>query len=269
MPTPLPRSVVLATAVALGLGVSSAVGLRAQGAQPAAPPTRSLVTITMVKPDMVTAYQEIVQKEVVPAFKKAGLPFRWVFANGPVGPGATYVSVQPIRDYAAFDQGPALRAAMGPDAFDKYLARVRPMIVSTHGVIETLVARASLQSFSATPPAWVIVTTTHVLPGKGGEFADITQKEFLPALKKSGVADSWMFQASFGAPGTRRTIVTPIPNWATLDQPNPLVRALGAEAAAALNQKRGALTTGAESVVMRFVPEMSYGVPPRPAGTAR
>lgn len=144
------------------------------------------------------------------------------------------------------------------------------MIVSTHGAINTLVANASLQSFSDKPPAWVIVATTHVLPGKGAEFTSVTANEFLPALKKAGVTDSWMFATGFGGPIGQRTIVTPIPNWAALDQPSPLVRALGAEAAQKLNLKRAALTTGnAEQVVMRYVPELSYGVPVRPAGTSQ
>jgi len=270
MPRRFERSTVLAATVGvLGLAVGGAGSVRAQSGQPTAPPARSLVTTTTVKPDMVLQYQELVQKEALPAYKKAGIPFRWVFANGPVGPGATFVSAQPITNYAQFDQGPVLRAAMGAEGFAKYMARLQPMIVSTHGVIQTLVQNASLQSFSGKPPAWVIVTTTHVLPGKGPEFASITETEFLPALKKAGVTDSWMFAANFGAPGTRRTIVTPIPNWAGLDTPNPLTRALGAEAQK-LNQKRAALTTGAESVVLRFVPDLSYGAPARPAGsTAR
>jgi len=224
---------------------------------------------TMVKPDMVTAYSELIQKEAIPAYKKAGIPFRWVFANGPVGPGATFVSAQPIRNYADFDQGPVLRAAMGPDIYAKYLARLRPMLLSTHGVIQTLVANASIQSFSGKPPAWVIVATTQLLPGRGAEYASITTNEFLPAFKKAGVTDSWMFAANFGAPVTQRTIVTPIAGWADLDQPGALARALGPEAAQKLNQKRAALTTSTESVVMRYVPELSYGTPTRPAGTAQ
>lgn len=246
----------------------AAITAETQGTQPA-PPARTLVVTTQVKPDMVAAYQELIQKEALPAYKKAGVPFRWVFTHGPVGPGATFVSAQPITSYAQFDQGPLLRTAMGAEAYSKYIARLQPMIVSTHGVIQTLVPNASLQSFSAKPPAWVIVATTQLLPGRGQEFANLTTTEFLPALKKAGVTDSWMFAANFGAPNSQRTIVTPISNWAELDQPGPIVRALGAEAAQKLNLKRAALTTGNESVLMRYVPEISYGVPARPAGSSQ
>jgi len=266
----LERSVVLAATVgAIGILSGVVISVQAQGGQQAPPPARTLVTTTMVKPDMVTAYSELIQKEAIPAYKKAGIPFRWVFANGPVGPGATFVSAQPIRNYADFDQGPVLRAAMGPDIYAKYLARLRPMLLSTHGVIQTLVANASIQSFSGKPPAWVIVATTQLLPGRGAEYASITTNEFLPAFKKAGVTDSWMFAANFGAPVTQRTIVTPIAGWADLDQPGALARALGPEAAQKLNQKRASLTTSTESVVMRYVPELSYGTPTRPAGTAQ
>lgn len=256
----------VATVVVAGIASTPTVMGQAQGGQAAPPPERTLVVTTSVRPDMVPAYQELMQKEAIPAFKKAGLPFRWVFTNGPVGPGATFVSVQPIRKYADFDQGPVLRSAMG-DAYDKYLAKVRPMIVSSHGVIQTLVQNASLRSDSGKPPAWVVVTTTNLLPGKGQEFATITAEEYLPAFKKAGLTDYWVFAANFGAPGTQRTIVTPISGWADLDQPNPLTRAVGQEAAQKLGQKRGALTTGSQTVVMRYVPELSFGVPGRPAGS--
>lgn len=263
------RQCVVLTATAAVLGILSAAAVigHAQGGQPAPPPERFLVSTTLVKPEMVPAYTELIQKEAIPAYKKAGVPFRWVFANGPVGTGATFVSVQPIRKYADFDPGPVLRAAMGADVYTKYLARVRPMIVSTHGVIQTLVPNASLRSYSGKPPAWVIVATTNLQVGRGQEFASITETEFLPAYKKAGLADVWMFTTNLGAPTTQRTIVTPINGWADLDQPSPLTRALGAEGAQKLGQKRAALTTGTENTVMRYVPELSYGVPTRPAGS--
>ena len=141
------------------------------------------------------------------------------------------------------------------------------MIVSTHGVIQTLIPNASLQSALEKPPAWVIRTTVELLPGRGPEYTSITTNEFLPALKKAGVVDSWMFATNFGGSPAQRTIVTPISNWAQLDQPTPLMQALGAEAAQKLNQKRAALTTNPEIVVLRYVPELSYGLPARPAGT--
>ena len=50
----------------------------------------------------------------------------------------------------------------------------------------------------------------------------------------------------------------------SLDQPNPVQRALGAEAAQKANQRRQALITRTENAVYRYVPDLSYGAPAKP-----
>lgn len=227
------------------------------------PPARTLVTTTQVKPDMVDAYVALIQKEAIPALKKTGLAWRWTFASGPVGPGFTFVTAQPIQNYAQFDKGPRLREALGPEGLAQYNAKLRPMLVSTSSMIETLVPSASILGPADKPPAWIIRSTLEVLPGRGQEWTQITRDEFLPALKKAGVTDSWVFATNFGGSPAQRSIVTPIANWAQLDTQAPLIRAIGAEAAQKLNLKRNALTTNPEVTIWRYVPELSYGMPPR------
>ncbi len=240
-------------------------GAAAQPAAQQAPPERISVAVTQVKPDMLTTWQDLIRNEAVPALKKAGVPWRWVWTNTPAGgQGFTFVTVTPIANYAQFDQGSPLQKALGTEGLARYNAKVRPTIVSTHTTIQTLVRNASIQSFSSTPPNLAIVTTIQLLPGKGQEFASITASEFVPAMKKSGVVDYWVFATNFGGPGGQRTIVTPIANFAALDAPNPLTRALGAEGAQKLNQKRGALVASTETIVVRYVPELSFGVPTAP-----
>ena len=157
-----------------------------------------------------------------------------------------------------------LRKALGDEAFARYTTKVRSMVVSTNTTIQTLVANATLQSFSSTPPPLVTVQTIQLVPGKGQEFASMTASEFLPALKKAGVTDSWMFATTFGGPQGERTIVSPFPNFAALDAGPPIIRALGAEGAQKLNLKRNALTTSSELTVLRLVPDLSFGVPTPP-----
>lgn len=236
------------------------------GAQQGPPPQRVSVTTTQVKPEMLTAWQDLIRNETVPALKKAGVAWRWVFANTPLGgPGFTFVTVTPVVNFAQFDQGNPLQKALGQDGLAKYNAKLRPTIVSTHTVIQTLIQNASLQSFSSTPPNLVRVQTMQLLPGKGQEFAAITTSEFLPAMKKAGVTDYLVFATNYGGPGNQRTIVTHLAKYADLDAPNPLNRAIGAEAAQTLNQKRGALVSSTDAIVLRFVPELSFGAPTRPS----
>jgi hypothetical protein len=44
-----------------------------------------------VKPEMVDAFQNLIKTEQVPALKKAGVPWRWVFTAAPFGQGFTFV----------------------------------------------------------------------------------------------------------------------------------------------------------------------------------
>lgn len=251
------------------LAVVTALGgmVMAQAPAQQAPPARMLVTTTYVKPDMVDAWRSINQNEAMPANKKAGTPWRWVFANGPLsGDAFVFVTVVPITNFAQFDQGAAIQRALGPDGAAKYNAKIRPTILSQHQVLQTLQPNASLQSFSGTPPALALVSTIDLQPGKGPEFVQITTQEFLPALKKAGVTDYLVFNTNYGGPAGQRSIVQYLPNYAALDQPGAIQRALGQEAAQALNQKRGALVARTENAVYRLVPELSYGAPTRPKG---
>lgn len=255
--------------VVAGLAAMAQESVSAQ-AGAAAPPQRVAVTTTQIKPDMIATWRDLIQKEAVPAFKKAGVPWRWVFSSGPLGGQAfTFVTVTPVANFAQYDQPPAIQRAMGQDGAAKYNAKLLPTIVSSHTVIQTLISQASLQSFSSTPPVLARVATTQLLPGKGPEFTQITASEFLPALKKAGVTDYLVFATTYGGQGNERTIVTLLSKYADLDAPNPFVRALGQEAAQKLNQKRAALTSGTEAIVLRFVPELSYGVPAKPTGSTR
>jgi hypothetical protein len=261
----------------LTIGAALVAGMAAMSETPAmaqagaaAPPQRVAVTTTQVKPDMVATWRDLIQKEAVPAFKKAGVPWRWVFSSGPLGGQAfTFTTVTPVANFAQYDQPPAIQRAMGPEGAAKYNARLLPTVVSTSTVIHTLIPQASLQSFSSTPPVLARIATTQLLPGKGPEFTEITASEFLPAFKKAGVTDHLMFATTYGGPANQRTTVTFLSKYADLDAPNPLIKALGQEAAQKLNQKRAALTSGTEAIVLRLVPELSYGVPAKPTGSTQ
>jgi hypothetical protein len=252
-----------------GMASISEQRVLAQGAA-TAPPQRVAVTTTQVKPDMVATWRDLIQKEAVPAFKKAGIPWRWVFSSGPLGGQAfTFTTVTPVANFAQYDQPPAIQRVLGPEGAAKYNAKLLPTVVSTHTVIQTLIPQASLQSYSSTPPALARVATTQLLPGKGPEFTEITASEFLPAFKKAGVADYLVFATTYGGTANERTIVTFHSKYADLDGPNPVAKAMGQEAFQKLNQKRAALTSGTQAIVLRYVPELSYGVPAKPAGSTQ
>jgi hypothetical protein len=261
--------------VAAAVGVAAAgtsMGL-AQGRGGAttqqAPPQRTLLQIAQVKPDMIGTFEDLIKNELIPAQKKAGVAYRWTFANGPMGgQGFTFVGVQPITSYAQFDQGPAIQRAMGADWYANYNAKLRATLVSTRSFVQTLRADLSIQSGSPTAPPLAQVQTFQVAPGKGEEFTRIMTSDYLPNYKKAGVKDFWAFAINFGdVPAGQIVTVRSLSKYADLDGPGLLQKAgLSPEAAAQINARRAAVASGVSNTVVRFVPEMSFGSPaPRPS----
>jgi hypothetical protein len=268
---------VVVVAILLAAVAVTWIAVRAQGqrggaqsgAGQQAPPVRIRIQITQVKPDMSRTYQDLIKSTVVPGLKKAGQPWQWVFTTGAVGQANTFITARPVASYAEFDQPGALQRAIGADGVASFQAKITPTIVSQQSWIQTLNQNMSLVSNASAPPALVLVQDFQVLPGKNQDFAALMTSEYLPAYKKAGVKDFWVYATNIGGPGGRITTVRPIANYAELDQPGLLNRAgMAQEAIQQLNARRAALTAGNETNVSRFVPELSYGMPaPSPART--
>ena len=239
-------------------------GRGAAPAQQAAPPQRIAVQVTQVRPDMVGTYQDLIKNEANPGLKKGGLAWRWTWANGPSGQAFTFVSVQPITNYAQYDQPGMLQKGIGADGVANYNAKLRPTIVSQHTYIQTLRQDLSIQSNSGTPPAFAVIQTFQVAPGKGDEFTASMTSDYLPNYKKAGVKDFWVFAVNFGAPGGQIVTVRLIAKYAELDEPGLLAKAgVTGDAATRIGARRAAVATVIENNLVRYVPELSFGMPPK------
>ena len=134
------------------IGVLLVAGMAAMSEKPAsaqagaaAPPQRVAVTTTQVKPDMVATWRDLIQKEAVPAFKKAGIPWRWVFTSGPLGGQAfTFTTVTPVANFAQYDQPPAIQRTLGPDG-----AAIAMMLEIVAGSIRRVARRMTSSGASA------------------------------------------------------------------------------------------------------------------------
>ncbi len=238
---------------------------RAAGQQ--APPVRLQVQVTQVKPEMVGTYQDLIKNELIPGLKKAGVQYRWTFTNGPSGQGFTFVSAQPVTNYAQFDQPGVLQRAIGADGVANFNAKLRPTIVSQHTYLQTLRQDLSIQSNSPTPPGLLVVQSFQIAPGKGNDFTSSMTSDYVPNFKKAGVKDFWAYATNFGAPGGQIVTVRAIAKYAELDEPGLLNKAgLSPDAIQQIGARRAAVATVIENNLVRLVPELSFGSPAaRPA----
>ena len=257
---PLIAGVLVVAAIALG-GI--AVFNRAQAQEQQPPPQRIQVTVTQLKPDMMTTWEDLQKNEMIPAQKKAGLPWRHTLANGASGQGFTRVTIVPLANYAQLDMPGFIQRAVSAEANANYNAKLRTTIDSQHAYIYTLQTDASIIGNLTTMPPLQVVQNFQTPPGKAAEFLASLKEDYLPNYKKAGVTDLWVWTLDQGAPGGGGVLVRPIANYAELDKQGLLARAgLNEAQRDKINARRNAtLAMPIQTEVARFVPELSFGLP--------
>jgi len=255
-----PKAVALIVIVAaITIAAFVAVSRAQAPAQPQQP--RLVVTTTQLKPDMIVTWEDLQRNELIPAQKKAGLPWRHTLGNGVSGQAFTRVTIGPLERYAQLDMPAFITRAVSAEANANFNAKNRQTILSQRQAIVTFQVNDSIVSNSATMLPLQVVQVFHTLPGKGAEFAASLREDYLPAYKKAGVKDFWVFTTNQGDPGT--VLVRPIANYAELDKQPLLVQAgVTQDQQAKIGARRLATLAGApETTVFRFIPELSYGMP--------
>ncbi len=114
-----------------------------------------------------------------------------------------------------------------------------------------------------------VVRVAHVQPGMAREYQELMKNEQLPALKKGGTKQLNTFTTSyFGEPG-EYIFIEPVESLKQFDGPGVLNKALGAEGARALNEKRFRLTHSNHTYLVQFLPALSANVPKPDAPPAK
>lgn len=99
--------------------------------RPAEMPKVIRVMRTRVKPDQVAAYTNLIRTEVLPAMKQAGVS-SYTVARVRLGrPSSEFTSVLPVANWAELDAPAAIIRGMGDAAYQKYLAKVTPLIIES------------------------------------------------------------------------------------------------------------------------------------------
>lgn len=227
------------------------------------PPQWSVITTTVIKPEFRTEY-EAVQKEITAAYKKSGVPFR-IVAQTSFGDVMEYTSILPLAKFADFDGQSSLAKALGGDAAaQKMLKRMAPYIVSVHRTADLAMPDVSIET-PGDPGEWVQVAAYHLLPGKGVEFSAFLKSDYLPAMKKAGIANVWVSRPIFGGDSNLRIMVLPMHKMADIDLGPATTRALGADGAQKLNAKQSTMVASISRSIAHLRMDLSY-TPAPPKG---
>lgn len=215
----------------------------------------SILTVSQIKPEARLQYEEV-QKEITAAYKKAGLPWRYVLTTE-MGNLNEYTTVSPLKNFSEMDGPSPLERALGKEGADSILAKIRPLTMATHRI--AILSRDEMGIHTpGGPPRFVMLSHYAIAPGKTRDFDNWFKDEYLPVMRKGEVKNVWLSYAVFGGNPNEATIVRMLDKLGEFDAGPVARRVLGREGAQKLMDKMSGVVGSVHYEVLRFRPDLSY-----------
>ncbi|HZE70004.1 MAG TPA: hypothetical protein VE135_10830 [Pyrinomonadaceae bacterium] len=216
------------------------------------------ITIVIVKPDMMTEFQNYMKNTTNPALKKGGLKWRGVWQSTlAAGDAFEFVLVAPVEKFADFDGPSPIEKGLGAQGLAAWQAKAGILVSSVHRYLVRTRPDLSFEVNSSAPPKIAVVTSIHVAPNRNNDFENFVKNDYLPVMKQAQVS-YLVSQTIFGGDPNEYVALTMRQSFADLDKGPVIVQVLGQEASDKLLQKLPAGTvTHLERSISRFIPELS------------
>ena len=215
------------------------------------------ITSYKIKPDMSMEWEALV-KTAVPALKKAGVPMVSFWHTAGFGEDEWFAAV-PIEKFAQFDSpSPFVRALGEAGAIRLHAMAVKCFAEQPRSKAVRFREELSIMQPMTEPPGIAVLTTVHVAFGRGPEFEAILKGDVVPAMKKAGMTGFWVYDTVLGGDVNEWDLLTLYKNFADLDGPSPLVKALGQMGADSLAAKSAGIVRSMERAVLRYRADLSY-----------
>lgn len=220
------------------------------------------INVVRVKADMLSEYQEFVQKEVIPTLKSGGVKECTAFTTGVFGEAYEYIYVTPINDFADYD-GPSVAVkALGEEGARSFGAKARRFMVSSRTFAVRTRPDLSFEGKMTNMPKLAVINSITIVPGKNVEFEAILKSDILPAVKKLGVTAFLVSQTVLGGNTNEYSLIGLMDTFAEVGKGSPLIRGMGGqEAFNRLLSKMTGIIASQERTIARFVPDMSFPTP--------
>ncbi len=220
-----------------------------------APSALSRVTITHVKPEMVSEWVDL-QKEMIPALKKGGVKSRTVYQTSIFGNSYEYLVITPFDSYAEFDSPSPLARALEPAGAARLNEKLRKCVVSSNSFSINRLTDIS-NVLDGPPPAVIVSARYRIAPGKMQEFQSLVKSDILPVYKKAKV-NLTVNSRGIGTNVNEVTMTTGYAKFADLDGGPLITKQLGQEGAAKVNAKFTGIRTMIEVVTRRRMADLSF-----------
>ena len=244
-------------AAALALALSAATSISAQ--QP--PASIRTVTHYTVKSERAGDMAAAI-KEYNDVLKKARYRNSYTIWRSATGP-ANIARVDLHLKWSELDQPPAEDPQLKEYRTDlvRIAARINESFSAVRRVIEVVDQDLSLPRPEELPNL-IAVARFELKPGKLEEVRGLAKEYYLPALKGAGSKSFTFAQTRFGGAREEIYITRGMDGgWASLDQPDPIAKAMGDEKYHAFSEKMMANVVSRDSNVYRLDKDLSYTAP--------
>jgi hypothetical protein len=246
--------------------IAATLGMTLAAQDSQKPPARVSVRIVQVKMDMVNDFMDTIKTEVIPMWKKAGIP--WASVSQPVfGPMGEFAIVTPVNQFADFGNNLIMKT-LGPEQGLRLTGKLTRYTEKGTLLVATALPELSI-SHEGAPMPFTVITHCDVAPGRTAEFENWVKNDLLPALRKAEVLNFEVYASTFGAEVNHFVMIMPVKDLAEIDKGSPLMRSLGQEGVQALLAKTAGVVTRVSRYIDRNIPELSYGPEQRAAATGQ
>jgi len=222
----------------------------------APPPQRLSVNIVNVKPEALTDWLALQEKETIPGLKKAGVAGREAWTTAFFGEAYQYFFSQPIEKFAMYDnpQAPMVRA-LGQQNANIYNEKLRRMIVSQQTLAITILPGSIIPPDSY-QPKFMVLNFQYATPGRADDYQRYLQEQLMPIIRKAKPVGYALSRTLHGGDANEFVTARYIEKMADLDGPNLQQQVLGPKAPA-VGPPDGVLQRQ-ERRIYRYVPNLSF-----------
>lgn len=207
-----------------------------------------------VKPERIGDFTSIV-KEFNPLFAKGGRKSAASWWRSETGP-TEFVVVSDYSKWAEVNTPEALKEVQGELA--PLRARLRQCIERSQRIISSIMPEYSIRT-SRELPSLLAVTKRRIRPEHVEDYLNAVKTDVMPAMKKAEIPMTLLTRTIYGEPGPAFRRATSVKSWASLDEPAPLVAAMGGAAAMQkLNARLAPWIVEVESNIYSHLSELDY-----------
>ncbi len=226
-------------------------------------PTPQLLVVreTRVKLELSQEYYTFMQKETLPAYRKAGIKQWDAYTTENFGEMKFYY-IRPIASLKEFDETDALTKALGEEGQRAWAAKWLRLIVSSRGYLVQMRPNLSILPKTNDAPKLALLVTHKVAVGRGAAFEDIVKNETLPIFQKTNVRAFFMGRVSLGGDANEYLSVLRFDSYEEMEK---WAVAAQLQGFGKIGEKEVGITLHRETAVFRYRPDLSIRPEPQKA----